>query len=228
MAAVHLESALAATRSERKRQQVAVILPAAVPLSMVGVFAAANAIFSPVPGYLVGFLVYWGVWCAVVPLWLLGPDRIRELWRDRRPRLGRPWWLGLVLLLFPPLGALATRWLPEVGGAGVAMIGGALAIGVVNATMEELLWRGVFVSLWPHDWRLGLLWPTIGFATWHVAPQVIHPASMGIAPYVVASGVLGFCWGWVAWRTGSLRWSWVSHVITDSSGIGNVLFFFRL
>lgn len=94
--------------------------------------------------------------------------------------------------------------------------------------MEELLWRGVFVSLWPDDWRLGLVWPTFGFAAWHLAPQVIHPAAMGTVPYVLASGVLGLCWGWVAWRTGSLRWSWLSHVITDSSGIRNALFFFRL
>lgn len=222
---VRIEYAVAATRSDRTRQQVALLIPVAVPVSMIGVFGTANAIFGSVPGYLIGFLVYWGVWCLAVPLLLLGPSRIRDLWRDRRPRLGRPAWLGLLLLLLPPVGALATRWFPEVGGASLAMIGGALLIGVVNATMEELLWRGVFVSLWPDDWRLGLAWPTVGFAAWHIAPQVIHPASMGVAPYVVASGVLGLCWGWVAWRTGSVRWTSLSHIVTDSSGIKNVLFF---
>jgi membrane protease YdiL (CAAX protease family) len=221
-----LDYALAATGSpERTRHQIAILIPAAVPVTMIGVFAASNSVFGPLPGYLIGFLVYWGVWCLVVPVMLLGPTRVRQLWADRRPRLGRPGWLGLLLLLFPPLGALATRWLPEVGGASLAMIGGALVIGFVNATMEELLWRGVFVSLWPEDWRLGLLWPTVGFAAWHFAPQIIHPAALGAFPYVLASGILGLCWGWVAWRTGSVRWSWLSHIVTDSSGVRNVLFF---
>ena len=43
--------------------------------------------------------------------------------------------------------------------------------------------------------------------------------------YVVAATSLGLSWGWVAWRTGSLRWVSVSHVFTDGSGIRNALFF---
>ena len=36
---------------------------------------------------------------------------------------------------------------------------------------------------------------------------------------------LGLSWGWVAWRTGSLRWVAVSHFFADASGIRNALFF---
>ena len=48
---------------------------------------------------------------------------------------------------------------------------------------------------------------------------------MGPVTYVVAATSLGLSWGWVAWRTGSLRWVSVSHVFTDGSGIRNALFF---
>jgi membrane protease YdiL (CAAX protease family) len=218
-------SASSAIADPAAKRALALLIPVAAPVSMIGAFAASKAAFGPIPGYLVGFLVYWCVWCLAVPVFLLGPSRVRELFADRHPRLGRPWLIGLLALLFPAVGALATRWFPEVGGAGVAMVGGALVIGVVNATMEELLWRGVFVSYWPSDWRLGLLWPTIGFGAWHLAPQVIRPAAMGPLPYGASAALLGLCWGWVAFRTGSLRWTWLSHVVTDSSGIRNLAFF---
>lgn len=72
---------------------------------------------------------------------------------------------------------------------------------MVNATMEELLWRGVYISDWPDDWRLGVVYPSLG------------------------SIVIGLCWGWVAHSTHSLRLPWVSHAVTDSSGLRNALFF---
>ena len=104
------------------------------------------------------------------------------------------------------------------------MIGTALAIGVVNATMEELLWRGVFISYWPDSWVLGVLYLSIGFGLWHLAPQVIHTVASPIG-FVVGSMVIGLCWGWVAWQTGTLRATTVSHVFTDGSGLRNALFF---
>jgi membrane protease YdiL (CAAX protease family) len=130
-----------------------------------------------------------------------------------------------VLLLWPPLGAITTRLLPEVGQATPAMVATIGAVAVANAVLEELLWRGVFFSLWPSNPWLGWVWPAIGFGLWHLAPQVIHPSAMGPAAYVVAATALGLSWGWVAWRTGSLRWVSVSHVLTDGSGIRNALFF---
>ena len=213
--------------ASRERRALALVIPVAVPLTMAGVFYASNRWLGPMPGYLVGFLVYWGVWCLAVPLLLLGPGRIRELFADRRPRLGRPWWLGLLALLVPPLGAIATRFIPEVGAATGAMIGTALAVAVVNATMEELLWRGVFVSLWPRNWLLGLAYPAIGFGMWHLAPQIIHPGASPLG-FAIGSIVMGMCWGWVAWRTGSLRWTTLSHVFTDGSGLRNAAFFVPL
>jgi hypothetical protein len=48
---------------------------------------------------------------------------------------------------------------------------------------------------------------------------------MGPAPFVIASLALGMSWGWVAFRTGSLRLVGISHVLTDGSGLRNALFF---
>jgi membrane protease YdiL (CAAX protease family) len=215
----------AAADAGRAKQAVALVIPAAVPLTMAGTFYLSNTIFGAMPGYLIGFLVYWGVWCLAVPLFLLGPRKVRDLFAASGRRLTRRSWLvaGLVLL-FPPLGAIATRFLPEVGTATLAMGATALAVAVVNATMEELLWRGVYISYWPDDWRLGVVYPAVGFGLWHLAPQIVHPGANPLG-FALGSIVIGLCWGWVAYRTRSLRLPIISHILTDGSGLRSAAFF---
>jgi membrane protease YdiL (CAAX protease family) len=206
------------------RKAVALALPIAIPVAMAAAFRLGSDRLGDHGGYLAGFGVYWAT-CAGLSVGLLGRRRIRELFRDRRPRLGTPKAVGAALLLWPPLGAIATRFIPEIGQATVPIVVTILCIALVNAVLEELLWRGVYISLWPRNPWLGWMWPAIGFGLWHLAPQVIHASSMGPLVYVVSATGLGLSWGWVAWRTGSLRWVSVSHVFTDGSGLRNAVFF---
>jgi hypothetical protein len=206
------------------RRLVALSLPVVVPVAMTGVFTLGRDRLGDQLGYVAGFGAYWAT-CAGLSLGLLGRRRARQLFDDARPRLGRPAVVGATLLLWPPLGAIATRFLPELGSATPAMIATVAGVALANALLEELLWRGVFISLWPSNLWLGWLWPALGFGLWHLAPQVIHPSSMGPIAYVVAATALGLSWGWVAYRTGTLRWVSLSHVLTDGSGLRNALFF---
>ena len=203
---------------------VALALPVAMPIAMTATFVATKAVFGDKGGYLAGFGVYWAA-CAGLSVGLLGRRRVRDLFRDVRPRLGKPALVGAVLLLWPPLGAIATRFIPELGEATPAMLLTIAGVAIANATLEELLWRGVYITYWPGNPWLGWVWPALGFGAWHIAPQVIHASSMGPIGYAVAATALGLSWGWVAWRTGSLRWVSVSHVLTDGSGLRNALFF---
>ena len=55
------------------------------------------------------------------------------------------------------------------------MVGVALA----NATLEELLWRGVYITFWADDPWLGW-WPAVGFGAWHLdaagSPSILDGA----------------------------------------------------
>ena len=209
--------------SPRAARTIALAAPIAVPVAMVGVFRVAQDRFGPA-AYATGFVCYWGV-CLGVAAAVLGRHGIARVTRDLRPRLGRPAILGAALLLWPPAGAIATRFVPEIRDSTPRIVVLSLAIACVNAVAEELLWRGVFVSLWPGNLMLGWIWPSIGFGAWHIAPQVIHPSSLGPLAYVAAATALGLSWGWVALRTGSIRWVGISHVLTDASGLRNTSFF---
>jgi uncharacterized protein len=206
------------------RRAVALALPIAVPLAMTATFTIARDRFGDHIGYVAGFGAYWAT-CAGLSIGLVGRRRIKELFADARPRLGKPAIVGAALLLWPPLGAISTRFLPELGQSTPAMLATIAGVAIANATLEELLWRGVYITYWRSDPVLGWIWPAVGFGAWHLAPQVIHASSMGPLVYVVAATGLGLSWGWVAWRTGSLRWVAVSHVLTDGSGLRNALFF---
>jgi len=207
-----------------KRRLVAIALPIVLPAAMCATFAVTRDRFGDHMGYLAGFGAYWAT-CAGTALSLLGRADARRSFRATRPRLARPVALGAVLLLWPPVGAIATRFLPEVGAADLTMIVTIAGVGVVNAVLEELLWRGVYIELWPDDPWLGWVWPALGFGAWHLAPQIIHPSSMGSITYAISATLLGLSWGWVAWRTKSLRYVGLSHALTDGSGIRNAVFF---
>jgi membrane protease YdiL (CAAX protease family) len=219
-------NAIAAYHSERAvpRRLVALAVPVAVPIAMVVVFSVTGDRLGQQGGYMAGFLIYW-LACGALSLAILGRRGLRPLFRDVRPRLGKPAGVGAALLLWPPVGAIATRLIPDLGEATLAMACTAITIAVINGFMEELLWRGVYICLWPRNRWLGWVWPAIGFGAWHLAPQMIHPSPLGPIAYVVSATALGLSWGWVAWRTGSVRWVTLSHVITDASGIRNALFF---
>jgi membrane protease YdiL (CAAX protease family) len=38
---------------------------------------------------------------------------------------------------------------------------------MVDGTLEEVLWRGVYVREFPRQIVLGYLYPSLGFAVWH-------------------------------------------------------------
>lgn len=203
-----------------------IVLLLAPPLLLLATYLSFQKLvrrFGPKRGYLGGFLVYWIGWCLLLPLWVLGPSQLRELFRDRHPRLGRPRWLGLLCLGLPLLlgyGYEFPRVLRKVQGATVFLLSGILAL--VNGTLEEVLWRGTYLRVFPDSWLLGTLYPTLGFAVWHFAPQSVfpNPRPGGNLLLVVVAGVMGLLWGWVAKRTRSIRWTVVSHVLFDYSGLG--------
>jgi membrane protease YdiL (CAAX protease family) len=220
---MHVAAAATEGRIDPHRT-IALALPVVVPIAMTATFSIARDRLGDRLAYAAGFGVYWTV-CASLSVGLLGRHRVQGLFRDVRPRLGKPMVLGAALLLWPPVGALATRFVPEIGQATPDMVATIVAVAIANATLEELLWRGVYITYWPSNPILGWVWPAIGFGVWHLAPQVIHPSSMGAGTYVASATALGLSWGWIAWRTGSLRWVSASHVITDGSGLRNALFF---
>ena len=89
----------------------------------------------------------------------------------------------------------------------------------MNATAEELLWRGLFLEVFPSDPVRGALWPLAGFSLWHLAPQLVLPSRHGRAGFVLGAALVGAASTVVSWRTGGVRWVLLPHAATDACGV---------
>jgi len=211
---------------ERFKRRALLAAPLVLLATTYLAFQGFVALWGPKAGYFAGFVFYWIVWGLLFPLWILGSQGLPTLFRDVQPRLGKPIWLGPVLLALPPLLAGSTVFPVKLPQATPPVILGSAALALVNGMLEEVLWRGVYVRTFPGQTTWGYLYPAIGFAVWHLAPQAVHPIAMpgGIGAFIAGALFFGLCWGWVAWRTGSIRWTVVSHVLTDFLGLGATIY----
>jgi membrane protease YdiL (CAAX protease family) len=196
-------------------------------LSTTIVFRRLAARFGPKRGYLGGFLFYWVFWCLLFPTWVLGPRRLPALFKPRIAPSRRPNPSELLLLALPPAVGYSLAFPRALAQADKKTLLASALQALINASAEELLWRGTYQAVFPKSLALGYLYPTLGFAVWHYAPQVVFPSRYpgGATSFVASAGLFGLLWGRVASRDGSIGRSLISHVLLDFSGLGARVYF---
>ena len=185
------------------RRGAVLAAPAVVPASMAVLLHGLSRRLSPRAAYNVGFTSYWLVWCMGFPIWILGPRRAaRLLIRGQRPSARET-----LLLLLPVAGAVSTELLPNRKKIDMPVALVMAATGVINGTGEELLWRGLFLEVFPKDPLRGLLWPLVGFSLWQ--SRTTNDLALPAWPLAVSAGRgsrwLSICIQCMAkWRTEKL------------------------
>jgi membrane protease YdiL (CAAX protease family) len=194
------------------------------PILLVSTYVAfrwGSESLGAVPGYLAGFVFYWLVWCAGLPLLVLGGDAL-ALFRPAARPFGHPRWIGLLAVGAPLVLGFGYAFPRAVTTASPAIVALSLLLAIVNAPLEELLWRGAYLRVFPSSAPLGWLYPSLGFAVWHFAPQSVFANSVpgGAVSLVLVAGVFGLGWAYVARSTGSLLAVALAHALFDFSGLG--------
>jgi hypothetical protein len=69
--------------------------------------------------------------------------------------------------------------------------------GLVNGSLEEILWRGVYTRKFPGQVLTGYLYPALAFGLWHLS---FFPSDQGSVVFALGVTFLGAGYGWVAWR----------------------------
>jgi membrane protease YdiL (CAAX protease family) len=200
----------------RRRRRILLCAPPLLLLTTAMAFYGLGQVLEARVAYLGGFLFYWCFWCLGFPLWLLGPSRLVRL--IRRPRSTR----AAVIACLPLLFAYAYVFPRALAGADAVLVATSFLLATVNGALEEMLWRGTYLALFPRSLRLGWLYPSIAFGIWHLAPQLLVPSAHpgGPAAFVAVATILGLVWGWAARRARSLLPGMISHVLFDFSGLG--------
>lgn len=126
------------------------------------------------------------------------------------------------LVWWPIVVPLVAAFIPRVGRAGAGIVAVSVLLGIVTGSTEELLWRGVYLRLFPDNVGWSRLYPSVAFGLWHLAPLGVLPSRYpgGAAGFVAYSTVLGLSYATAARKTGSIRWCALSHCIHDALGLG--------
>ena len=206
------------------RQWILLAAPFVLTASMIGVYIGLDAALGFPPGYLAAFAVYWFGWCMLFPAALLGGlGSLIDLFRPF-PRFSRLGWKTHLLLWWPVVFPLGFIFIPRLaaGTINLPILLGSLVIGLLIGVTEEIFWRGLFFRFFPKNGWLNLVYPSILFGLWHIAPQTVRASTMpgGVYSFVFYAVILGVSYALTVRRTGSIAWCTISHVLHDTLGLG--------
>jgi len=193
------------------------VLPVLLTSSTAFVFSGAARWLGNDVGYLVGFGFYW-LWCLSVPLVFWGKDGLRGLFAQDGPLFRKRNWLLISILSLTVVGAIWMYFIPNLTRVSIWVVLFS-PITIINGTSEEILWRGVYVKAFGKNVFLGCIYPAIGFALSHISPELVFPAG-GVLPFIISTFFLGLAYGWVAYKTGSAKWTAITHSLIGLLAFG--------
>ncbi len=191
------------------KRKFAIVMPFVLITSTFLVFQLYVRLVGPGLAWYLGLMTYWLTWCLVFSLWIIGKKRVRELVRPQKPDK-----IIVVLVLVPML--LAGIWRFVAGMSypkeSIWIVFGLVMTSFGNGIFEELLWRGVYMELFPkNNWyRIG--WSTLWFSLWHFVPGSISSNS-GVIGLVLGSAFFGIYLSLLAKKTGTIWWSIIAHIL---------------
>jgi membrane protease YdiL (CAAX protease family) len=208
-----------------RSRTVGVLVVLALPVLLTGstavVFTSLARWLGPDLGYLLGFCYYW-LLCVGVPLVLFGKDGFLSLFREESPFFRRENWFLITLLALTVVGAVVGYTIPSLANVSLLIVLFS-PIAIVNGTCEEVLWRGTYVKAFRHSVLLACIYPALGFAISHISPLLVFPAEGGVLPFVLSTFFLGLAFGWVAYKTGTAKWTATAHSIIGLLAYGEPL-----
>ena len=98
----------------------------------------------------------------------------------------------------------------------------AIPVATLNGLCEELLWRGLFVRAFPDNVWLAIIFPALGFALWHLVPLQVF-STENKTTFVLSTFFLGLAYGFIAYRTGSAKWTAISHSINGILALSGMI-----
>jgi len=191
------------------KQKIALISPLILIGVMYPVFQLLSGALGETIGWYLGLVTYWLIWGAIFPWFMIGKESIVRMIRPRKLDTN-----VFFLVLFPLLMAGLYRFIPgmEYEKPSVWIFLLLLSTNFGNGFFEEVLWRGVYMELFPDSIFFRIVWPSIWFALWHYVPGSVSLTGNAIG-LMIGSGLMGFYLSFLAKKTGTIWWTIVAHAI---------------
>jgi membrane protease YdiL (CAAX protease family) len=211
----------------RLKERAALLVPLLMLISMIPAFQFFVQILRVKSGYFVSFFSYWLFWCLAVPFWILDKERIRSLFAFNLSVFSEHKITNVFCLTMPLVLGYSYAFPKAIPNATPVIVLLSFLLALVNATAEEILWRGVYIKLFPEKKLISIFYSSLGFAIWHLAPLTIFPnkAPGGEYSFIATAFIVGLLYAITARNTRSIAFTILSHVLFDFSGLGARVYF---
>lgn len=166
---------------------------------------------GPSAGFLTVLCIYWFGFCLPLGFFFQGKGASRRLSLSVGEAHCVPWAVAFQGCLI----TIVSRYLLPNN---VVWIVVALAVlfGAVNGFLEEFFWRGAYLEQgrgMPRFQALGV----VLFGLWHVPLTLAHGVTYEGGAFTLVGGAFAFgvFWSVIAYQTGRIGWTIISHVLTN-------------
>lgn len=186
-----------------------IIAPPILMLVMYLTYNVFGVIFGPELGWYLGLFAYWILCGLSFSTWLIGIEKIKNLISPQNFKLKI-----IPAIIFPVVMALIFRLLSGIEFNKTNIVGILFLVITAfgNGTFEEILWRGVYMELYPKNNFLRIIYSTIWYALFHFASGSISPNSNTVS-LVIGSAFFGIYLALLAKWTNTIWWSILSHIL---------------
>ena len=191
------------------KQIIALSMPIILLVTIYPIFQALSQKFGNQKGWFLGLVVYWILWGGIFSFVIMGKDTVARLVHPQTIEL-QAVLLTAVPIVFSLIGRVFMGVNYEKSSGWVLL--GLLATAVANGVFEELLWRGIYLELFPGSLLFQIIWPSLWFGLWHYAPGSVSN-SENVWGLVSSAVVFGLFLSLLARQTDTLWWPILGHTL---------------
>lgn len=201
-----------------KKQTSMLIFPVIMVISMLILFPLLTNTFGKTVGYISAYAIY--LLFGLTGIVLFGSETIP----NSSPNMCGKWYD--MLAFFPAIPVFFVAFVPIAGNVSTPVILIAAAYAAINGSIEELFWRGCYNKQFSSHVTFAYIYPTILFSLWHFAlyfANGIH-YSGGWAALVVGAAFMGAIWGFVVYKTKSIKTVIFAHILVNFFAFSQLIY----
>ncbi|WP_217495118.1 CPBP family intramembrane glutamic endopeptidase [Vibrio sonorensis] len=162
---------------------------------------------------MIGFAVYWA-YCLLAVLLLADKTALLKLFRF--DIVSKKSWFYALACFVPLGGAIYVNFLPYIDSIRLMVLVLSAATALLNGFVEELYWRGLYLSEFKNNEKIGLWLATALFGIWHIALFTISDIAYGgFAPLVFGSAFMGLLWAYCSRKLNSISFPIAAHILVN-------------
>lgn len=117
----------------------------------------------------------------------------------------------------PVAGVFFVAFIPNMVDLSFANALIIIIISVINGTVEEFYWRGLYLKIFRNNDFVGIILSSILFASWHISLWILNDITYhgGFPALVGGAFFMGLIWSYVTRKTGNIFYCTIAHILVN-------------